>query len=263
MVYTVFLTRGELIMKYAYVTGTDRGVGLALAENLLNRGYHLFAGEFALTTEGNKAGIPTVGMDDLTLRFSERLTRIPLDCGSTASVKMAGNMIRETTDCLDLLVSNAAILGDIKKTVFDDWNDDDFVMINRVYNVNTTGNLRVISSVISLLKNPTDLSVSPLVIISSEASQIPQTWRTGWFGYCQSKAAINSLGSLVYNSVKDMNIPVLLFHPGHVRTYMSGTKNMNGEIEPEESAAGIIEFVLERNHSDYGFFDYKGEPMSW
>lgn len=250
-------------MKYAYVTGTDRGLGLALAENLLNRGYHVFTGEFALTRKGREGGIPARGMNDLTVRHSESLTRVPLDCGSTESVQNAAEVIRQRTDRLDLVICNAAILGEIEKTVFDDWTDHDFEAINRVYNVNTTGNLRVISSVASLLKENARHSLSSLVIISSEAGQTPQTWRNSWFGYCQSKAAVNSLGSLVHNSVKGMNIPVLLFHPGHVRTYMSGTKNMNGELEPEESASGILEFVLERNQSDFGFFNHRGEPMDW
>jgi NAD(P)-dependent dehydrogenase (short-subunit alcohol dehydrogenase family) len=250
-------------MKYAYVTGTDRGLGLALAENLLKRGFTLFSGEYGLTEKGQQAGIHVAGMESLAEKYEDRLIRLPLNCGSTASVREAASIIKANTDSLDLLVCNGAILGDTRKTIFDDLTENDFNMINEVYNVNTTGTLRVISSVIHLLRTEGE-SQANLVIISSEASQIPQKWRTAWFGYCQSKAAVNSLGSLVHNSLEDKNIPVLLFHPGYVRTYMEGKgKNMKADLEPEESAQGILEFVLERNQEMFGFFSHRGEPMEW
>ena len=53
----------------AYVTGADRGLGLAMAEQLLERGYDVFAGSYL-------AAHP--GLDVLCEKYGEKLT----DCSN-------------------------------------------------------------------------------------------------------------------------------------------------------------------------------------
>lgn len=245
-------------IKTAFVSGADRGLGLALCTNLLARGFRVFAGSYAATLEGRACRIGREELDRLTSSYPDRLIILPLDIGDTSSVKEAAKRVGESAGRLDLLICNAAILGDTEKDLFQEWDEDDFDLINRVYNVNTTGTLRVITALAGKLDN-----ASRLIIISSEAGQIPQEERESWFGYCCSKAAVNSLGSLAANGLKKKGVAVLLFHPGWMRTYMEGEKNTRADLEPEDSARGILEFALERCRRSFGFFDYTGGEMAW
>ncbi len=86
-----------------YITGTDRGLGLALAAKFLEDGFQVFAGKY---------GIDGTGLDALQARFGGQLTIVPLDVSSDRSVAEASRLISQKTSSLDLLINNAAIYGD-------------------------------------------------------------------------------------------------------------------------------------------------------
>lgn len=236
-------------MKVAYVTGCDRGLGLALANVLLSKGYKVFAGSFMPEW-------PELG------RLAEQepgLTIVPLDVGSDKSVARAAQTIRQHTDKIDILINNAGIMKDRSGDIFGDLYFEDMI---RQYNVNTLGALRVTNSVIDLLVNGDD---KRLVNISSEAGSIADNWRTSLYGYCMSKTALNMQGAILQRHLKDYGIKVMHFHPGWVRSYISGTFDEGADIDAMESATGIIHQVLlpqEIGHLP-SYIDYTGKPLPW
>ncbi|RKP58080.1 SDR family NAD(P)-dependent oxidoreductase [Cohnella endophytica] len=241
------------VEKYAVVTGADRGLGFDLTLKLLHLGYTVFAGKYMPEWKGN-AEIP----DDLW----ERLIPVELDVSSEESVRSACESIRDRTNRVDLLVNNAGIGGDYEGNIF---GSIDYPLLQRLYEVNAIGPLRMANALNRELSNGTDKLV---VNISSEAGQINQKWRESWYGYCMSKAALNIQSNIMHNQLRTIGGKALVIHPGWLKSYMGGQLSEEGDITTEESAAGIVEQIVryvedatEREHP--AFLDYAGNEMSW
>ena len=238
-------------VKTALVTGTDHGVGFSLAKKLLSRGYFVIA---VRVDETEKQ------IDALQSSYPDQMAIICADIGSDESVFKASNDIKNMTDHIDLLINCAGILGDMSKNLGDDL---DFDEISRVINVNAIGTLRITNALSSLVLNSTEKTI---VNISSEAGSIADCWRTGWFGYCMSKAANNMQSALVHNNMRELGGKVFAIHPGHVATYMRGHLDTTAKITPDVSAEGILHVVLDMPHpinSHPLYLDYTGKELLW
>lgn len=238
-------------VKTALVTGTDHGVGFSLAKKLLSRGYFVIA---VRVDETEKQ------IDALQSSYPDQMAIVCADIGSDESVFKASNDIKNLTDHIDLLINCAGILGDMSKNLGDDL---DFDEISRVINVNAIGTLRITNALSSLVLNSTEKTI---VNISSEAGSIADCWRTGWFGYCMSKAANNMQSALVHNNMRELGGKVFAIHPGHVATYMRGHLDTTAKITPDVSAEGILYVVLDTPHpinSRPLYLDYTGKELPW
>lgn len=242
-------------MKHAVVTGADRGLGFALTEQLLAAGYTVFAGRYLEAWDA---------LDQLRREAGERLVPLALDIGSDESVRRAAAAIAARTGSVDLLVNNGGIAGHQDDNIF---GEIDYEAIRRMYDVNALGPLRMAHALQALLVAGGDKLV---VNISSEAGQINQTWREGWYGYCMSKAALNIQSNILHNQLRGRGGKVLVIHPGWMKSYMSGKLNEEAAITTEEAATGILRVIGEyvadedaaaRPHP--AFRDYSGAEMSW
>jgi NAD(P)-dependent dehydrogenase (short-subunit alcohol dehydrogenase family) len=216
--------------KTVCITGTDRGIGLALTESLLSEGYTVFAGGIMTANEE---------MERLKEQFQGKLHAFVVDVGSDTSVQEAAKLIKSKSAKLDLLINNAAIRGDIVKTVHDEINFDE---MQQVYNVTAIGAIRMSNALIEPVMNGGKLIVN----ISSEAGSIGNSYRESWFGYCMAKAALNMGSTIIHNRIRHDGGRVMLIHPGWVKTYMGGTWNDAGPYTPQEAAANIWRRIGER-----------------
>ena len=235
-----------------YITGTDRGLGLALVAKFLEHGYDVFAGCY---------GIDSSGLDALKAQYGARLEVMPLDVSSDASVVAAAEIIARKTDRLDVLINNAAIIGQKDATITDvlDFND----MLS-VYNVNALGALRVAQSVLPLLRAG---EMKRILNISSEAGSMAARVRRGQrtrYAYCASKAALNIQSILLQNHVAEFGIRVHLIEPGWLRTFLASKEKCTlATTEPEESAEKLVAFV-QRTPPDYMFHDlFQDRQFDW
>ncbi|MBQ9766130.1 MAG: SDR family NAD(P)-dependent oxidoreductase [Lachnospiraceae bacterium] len=237
--------------KYALVTGTDHGVGLALAEGLLERGYYVVAARLNPTE---------TQIDELRDNNKERMFVVELDIGSDQSVAAMKEKVAQIVPHIDLLINNAGILGDMSKVLGDELDFDEML---RVINVNALGTLRVSNALADLVLAGEDKTI---VNISSEAGSIADCWREGWFGYCMSKAANNMQSALVHNNVRKHGGKVMVLHPGHVATYMRGHLDTTANLTPKESATGILRVVLDTEFEDSerpAYVNYRGDKLPW
>jgi len=196
------------------VTGTDRGVGLALVRVFVEQGFEVFGG--VLDGDDWPTGI--------------RARAIGLDVSDDASVRAAAAAIEGP---LDLVVNNVGILGDIETAALGELDFDDMA---RVYNVNALGSLRVTRAFLPhLLSGPTRLVVN----ISSEAGSIGLCTRGSWYAYAMAKAALNMQSALIHNLLKPLGGRVLVLHPGHVRSFMRGSEDTSGRLTPDEAARRV------------------------
>ena len=222
-----------------------------LQKKLLSRGYFVIA---VRVDETEKQ------IDALQSSYPDQMAIVCADIGSDESVFKASNDIKNMTDHIDLLINCAGILGDMSKNLGDDL---DFDEISRVINVNAIGTLRITNALSSLVLNSTEKTI---VNISSEAGSIADCWRTGWFGYCMSKAANNMQSALVHNNMRELGGKVFAIHPGHVATYMRGHLDTTAKITPDVSAEGILHVVLDMPHpinSHPLYLDYTGKELLW
>ena len=238
-------------MKYALVTGTDHGVGLELARELLQRGFFVVA--CRMNPEEKQ-------VDELMDRYSDKMAVIRLDIGDTQSVAALGEQVAALVPQMDLLINNAGILGDMYKVLGDELDYDEML---QVINVNAVGTLRV-TNALSKLVMMSDLKM--IVNISSEAGSIQDCFRQGWFGYGMSKAANNMQSALVHNNIREHGGKVVIIHPGHVATYMRGYLDTTAKITAAESAKGILRVVLDSElpvEERPLYLNYRGERLPW
>ncbi|TFE27839.1 SDR family NAD(P)-dependent oxidoreductase [Cohnella luojiensis] len=236
----------------ACVTGADYGLGLELVAELLNRGCTVYAGRYA--TEDN------VALMELKARCEGKLFTVHMDVSQDESVRTATDWIVERTDSIDLLINNAARLGDIQKTIFDELQ---FQEMLDVYNVNAVGPLRVTNALLGrILQSDGKLILN----ISSEAGSIGDCYRTNWFAYSMSKAALNMQTALLHNQLYPLGGKLLSVHPGWVQTHMQGKLDSAATYTPAEAAGHILKLTDEpgRYVSDKpAYVDLLGNFLNW
>ncbi|WP_276355137.1 SDR family NAD(P)-dependent oxidoreductase [Cohnella caldifontis] len=241
--------------KVACVTGADRGLGHALTVEMLQRGYTVYAGQYMPQWEA---------LGKLSDEWPSRIRIVRLDISSEESVREAAGRIASEAGRLDILINNAGIIAESDKTssVF---GEIDYGQIQRMYAVNALGPLRMVQALSGLLMNG---ETKLVVNISSEAGQVGQAWREGWYGYCMSKSALNVQSNILHNELRRRGGKVLVVHPGWMKTYMGGELSEEGDLTAEEAASQIAAVI--HRHSEDGterahplFVDYKGEEMAW
>jgi NAD(P)-dependent dehydrogenase (short-subunit alcohol dehydrogenase family) len=234
----------------AFVTGADRGLGLALSADLLQRGWRVYAGQFMPDWPG---------LTELAQKYDGKLVAVPLDVSSIDSARQAAAITAHTTDRVDMVINNAGILSpNNEKTVRE---PQDYAAMHREFDINTLGPLRMVEAFLPLLDHS---DFKRLCFVSSEAGSIGKSTRTGWYGYCMSKAALNMAVKNLFNLLRPDGYSFRLYHPGWMRTYMEGAKNMAAELEPEEAAQAALRiFLRERDENTLVLEDYQGNTYPW
>ncbi len=233
------------------ITGADRGLGLGLAEGLLRRGWQVFAGQY-MPAWHELAG--------LLEKYPQSLHLVPLDVSSIESTREAAKMVADQAGRLDVLISNAGIYADTEGLPIR--QAQHYEDMHRLYDVNALGALRVVESFIGLMDAG---GMKRLCFVSSEAGSIGNMRRTALFGYTMSKAALNMAVKILFNDLRKDGYTFRVYHPGWVRSYMSGTKNMNATLEPDVAAEAAIPIFLNdlEDEDRLRLIDYEGNEWPW
>jgi len=237
--------------RIAFVTGADRGLGLALTDRLLSQGWRVFAGQYL-------AEWPALGQ--LASRYPDRLTAVTMDVTSIDSARAAARAVAEATDHVDVLINNAGVSSRSSERNIREAQDYDDM--HRMYDVNALGPLRAVEALMPLLDRG---AMKRLCFVSSEAGSINNAQRTSWFGYCMSKTALNMAVKILFNHLRPEGYTFRVYHPGWMRTYMSGVKNTRADMEPEEAAAPALAYFL-ADLADEGRLvlrDWRGREWPW
>jgi len=235
----------------ALVTGADRGLGSALAAGLLERGWRVFAGQ-------HQPDWPELGA--LHKRFPHMLEIVPLDVGSIESARAAAQIVAGLTGRLDMLINNAGVNSPTSARSIREAQDYD--EMHRMYDVNALGPLRVVEAFLPLTDRGT---LKRLCFVSSEAGSIGASRRTDTYGYCMSKAALNMATRIMHNHLRPEGYTFRVYHPGWIRSYMSGTKSTEGDMEPEEAAVPALDFFTMPldNEDQLLLRDWQGRDWPW
>jgi len=218
------------------ITGANRGIGLSLAQQLRARGETVI-------------GVCRQASDALRASGAEVIDGVDVsDAQAVATLpeRLQGRRI-------DVLVLNAGIFSNETLEALD---ADAFARIQRQFEVNTLGPLRVAAAVQGLLADGGKIG-----IITSRMGSIADNGSGAYYGYRASKAAVNAIGKSLAVDLAPRSIAVFLLHPGRVATDMLGGQ---GDITPDEAATNLIARLDGLTLADSGtFWHANGTPLPW
>lgn len=224
-------------MKNVVITGSNRGIGLALVEHYLKQGFNVIAlcrsASDALKSSGaNIIEHIDVGDDKTLVQLKQQVAK------------------QLKSDHIDILINNAGVLS--RESI----GALDTDAIAQQFNINSIGPLRVTSQLHPLLT-----SGSKVAMVTSRMGSMADNTSGGYYGYRMSKAALNAAGVSLALDLAPKGVAVALLHPGFVQTDMVGG---NGDITPKQSAEGLaaqIEKLTLANSG--GFWHSNGETLTW
>ena len=233
------------------VTGANRGLGLCLAREGLNRGHTLIAACRSVSPE----------LEALKSEYTSALHIVKMDVGQEDSVCRAAEEIKRNFSRVDVVVNNAAILLESKFFAGDPVADLPLPDLEAALNVNVMGPIRVLHYLMPLVYH----SEAPQIYnISSEGGKLkPQG--SHYIGYSISKYALNMYTQKIRNYFQERrpekHIRTFMVHPGRMNTVM-GVEN--AQIEPEVPSKGlwdIFESKCPVPDFEIPFIDYMGNRM--
>lgn len=220
-----------------FITGTNRGIGLALTRVFLERGDTVFA--------GTRRASDSPALHKLEKKFPDDLKIQSLDVTSHPGVTKTGNLLNEIETTIDVLINNAGVLIEGVTANFESLQPEYF---SRTFAVNVTGVALVTREFLPLIRRSRNLRI---VNISSGAGSISTKKNHNYYCYGASKAALNHLTVGLAHEFRADNIIVTAISPGWVRTDMGGS---DAELSAEESASAMAETITHLTMDDTGTF---------
>ena len=209
----------------ALVTGANKGIGFAIAQQLGARGYRVWLGC------RDKAR----GRDAAEALQSEGIEAkaIILDVTSDASVAGAAEALSARIEALDVLINNAGMHFGFTPSTVEEPVDQMATMLE----VNALGAVRVTQAFLPLLRRTEAARIvmmsSGLGSISATLDMTSENWTVPMAGYCASKAALNMFAAKFAKDLAPEGIKVNAADPGLTATDLTGGM---GDRTPDEAA---------------------------
>ncbi|MET0188739.1 MAG: SDR family oxidoreductase [Pseudonocardia sediminis] len=223
----------------ALIVGASRGLGLALAEEFLARGWRV---------TGTVRGSAHTELHDLVEKY-DGLTVETVDMTVDAEVDALHERLRGTA--FDLLFVNGAItrgdvpIGDVPRETFVE------VMVTNAY-----APMRFLE-IFDDLVPPT----GTIGVMSSTQGSVSLNTRGGQDVYRASKSALNPLMRSYAARHHDDPRTLLLINPGHVRTELGGP---GAQLTVSDTVPGVVDAITAHaGEPGLQFLDYRGETVPW
>jgi NAD(P)-dependent dehydrogenase (short-subunit alcohol dehydrogenase family) len=227
--------------KVALIVGGNRGIGLGVVKELLQRGWRVVA-------TARKPAAATE-LNALVARYPERLSIEELDMSDGPEVDAFAGRV---TKPLDVLLLNAGIAGPQHRSA----QAATVGEVGELMFVNAVAPIRLARELAGRVRHGAGI----IAFTSSAMGSVSQN-TGGHELYRASKAALNSLTRGLWAELQGKNLTLLTLHPGWVRTDMGGS---SAAVSIEDSARGLAT-VLEREAGahDHKFLDYRGMAIPW
>jgi NAD(P)-dependent dehydrogenase (short-subunit alcohol dehydrogenase family) len=209
-------------MPLSVITGASRGLGLALARSLAERGWELV--------------VDARDPEDLERAAAElgRLTTVTAIAGDVSDPDHRRELIAAAGERIDVLVNNASALGPSPQPALADYPLDE---VERVYRVNVLAPLALVQ-----LALPRFVDGARILNVTSDAAIEPYE---RWGGYGSSKAALDQVTAIL--AVEHPELRVYAVDPGDMRTRMHQEafpgEDISDRPEPETSVPGLVALI--------------------
>ncbi|OGD09979.1 hypothetical protein A2397_00365 [Candidatus Amesbacteria bacterium RIFOXYB1_FULL_44_23] len=215
----------KTLLKTAFITGANRGLGMGFVKYLSGQGYLVFAGARNLTSEHAD---------------TDSIKWVKIDVCDDMSIDAAVAKISEIVPNIDLLINNAGVSKDSAtdnhKELVCNLKDLDRSMLLKMFNVNSISPLIVTQKFLHLLISKPCFVINISSGRGSYQDEYPNP--IGNYGYRASKTALNML---THCSTWDLpeNVKTFSVHPGGIKTDM----NPGGNDDPSVQAERIVEIT--------------------
>src|SRR5215471_4460171 len=212
------------LTRTALITGASRGLGLALARQLVALGWNLVI---------DARGFEALEAARLALAHQTQVIAIPGDVTDATHRYALAQAARELGG-LDALVNNASILGPSPQPELLDYPLE---VLERVYRTNVIAPLALVQAL--------RLELKPGACVIDITSDAGVEAYEGWGGYGSSKAALEQLSNIL--AAENPTLHVYWVDPGDMRTQMHQEAFPGEDISdrplPEVSVPGLIELL--------------------
>ncbi|MFI0352923.1 SDR family NAD(P)-dependent oxidoreductase [Actinomadura sp. 9N407] len=247
--------------KIALVTGANKGIGRAAAEQLAALGMTVLVGaRDPRRGEEAAAELRAAGGD---------VHAVTLDVSDQATARAAARLVEERFGRLDVLINNAGITGSGQvspQNAYDQVPSSvDLDMVRTVFETNVFGVIAVTNAMLPLLRR----SAAPRIVnVSSHAASLTLTSDPdGPFAalmpsaaYTPSKSALSALTVQYANELRKDGVLVNAVAPGFVDT---DSNDHSGHLTPAQGAAVVVRLAtLGADGPTAGFFSEDG-PLPW
>ncbi|MGA2008102.1 MAG: SDR family NAD(P)-dependent oxidoreductase [Solirubrobacteraceae bacterium] len=227
--------------KSALLIGASRGLGLAMAEEYIQRGWRV---------TGTVRGSQRTGLHDLSDRSSGQLEIEAVDINVPDQVFALRRRLESRL--FDLLFVNAGVASDAGETIAEVSTEE----FTRLMVTNALSPMRVLEALQDLVP-PT----GTLGVMSSGQGSVANNNRGGFEVYRASKAALNTLmRSFAARHANDPRALVLMA-PGWVRTDLGGPQARLGIQESIPNVVNTIED--QQGQAGLQYLDYLGHTVAW
>ena len=222
-----------------FITGTNRGIGLALAREYLKSGWTVYA-THRETSDSSK------------LRsLKGDLKRFVLDVTDLPGTQKLAQKLKDVP--LDVVIASAGVMHPIHG--IETLDTEGWLNLLKV---NTIG---CAITAHCFLPNLLAGKQKKLVAITSRMGSIDDNTSGGYIPYRSSKAALNMTWKSIAVDLKPKRVIATVFHPGWVKTDMGGP---NAEITTDVSVKGLTRHISKLAIKDSGkFYSYQGELIPW
>jgi len=201
------------------VTGASRGLGLALARALDERGWRLV--------------VDARGAEALA-EAAASLQHVTAIAGDVADPEHRRALVEAAGDEIDLIANNASLLGPSPQPALADYPLDE---LRRVYDANVVAPLALVQLALPRLRDG-----AAILGVTSDAAVEPYE---GWGGYGSSKAALDQLTAVL--AAEHAALRIYSIDPGDMRTEMQQAafpgEDISDRPPPEDSVPGLLALI--------------------
>jgi NAD(P)-dependent dehydrogenase (short-subunit alcohol dehydrogenase family) len=225
----------------ALIIGASRGLGLALADEYLRRGWRVVA-----TVRGEAR----TGLHALRDANSDSLEIENVDIARQEQISALRDRLNGRT--FDLLFVNAGVAHDPDETV-GQISTDEFI---RVMVTNALSPMRVIEALGDLVS-----SIGTIGVMSSGLGSVANNEDGGWEVYRGSKAALNTLMRSYAARHRNDRRSLVIMAPGWVRTDMGGPHAL---LDVSESIPRVVDTIsAQAGKPGLRYLNYQGQTVRW
>ncbi|MEV1206556.1 SDR family NAD(P)-dependent oxidoreductase, partial [Microbispora rosea] len=201
------------------ITGASRGLGHALAREVLERGDRLVA----------TARRPEL-LDDLVRAHGDRARAVALDVTDAAAAQRAVRLAVEEFGSLDVLVNNA---GYANSSPIEETSDEDF---RAQFETNLFGVVTMTRAALPVLRAQRSGHILQIGSVGGRVGGTP-----GLGAYQAAKFAVEGFSEVLNSEVRPLGITVVIVEPGGFRTDWGGSSMRIPPVGPDyEQTVGRV-----------------------